>query len=81
MLDPLLLCLAAVFGLLAVDIAARSTPPAQHRLRLLAHGRGRFAGWGNLAYGQFAGAAFLLFGSCRAGSTVAASGSRSASVC
>ena len=38
LLDPLLLVLGVVFGLLVVDMLARRAPAAEHRVRLLADG-------------------------------------------
>ena len=62
MLDPLLLCLAAVFGLLAVDMLLGAPLQLNTVFGYSPTVGGRFAGMGNLAYGQFAGAAFLLCG-------------------
>jgi hypothetical protein len=61
-LDPLLLCLAAVFGLLVVDMLLGAPLQLNTVFGYSPTVGGRFAGMGNLAYGQFAGAAFLLFG-------------------
>jgi hypothetical protein len=62
MLDPLLLCLAAVFGLLVVDMVLGAPLQLNTVFGYSPTVGGRFAGMGNLAYGQFAGAAFLLCG-------------------
>lgn len=61
-LDPLLLCLGLVFGLLVVDIVAGAPLQLNTVFGYSPTVGGRFAGLGNLAYGQFAGAAFLLYG-------------------
>lgn len=61
-LDPLILVLAAVFGLLAVDMLLGAPLQINTVFGYSATVGGRFAGMGNLAYGQFAGAAFLLCG-------------------
>lgn len=61
-LDPLLLCLAAVFGLLTVDMLLGAPLQLNTVFGYSPTVGGRFAGMGNLAYGQFAGAAFLLCG-------------------
>jgi hypothetical protein len=62
MLDPLLLCLGGVFGLLAVDMLLGAPLQLNTVFGYSPTVGGRFAGMGNLAYGQFAGAAFLLCG-------------------
>jgi hypothetical protein len=62
MLDPLILCLAAVFGLLVVDMVLGAPLQLNTVFGYSPTVGGRFAGMGNLAYGQFAGAAFLLCG-------------------
>jgi hypothetical protein len=61
-LDPLLVCLAAVFGLLAIDMLIGAPLQLNTVFGYSPTVGGRFAGMGNLAYGQFAGAAFLLCG-------------------
>lgn len=61
-LDPLLLCLALVFGLLVVDMLVGAPLQLNTAFGYSPTVGGRFAGMGNLAYGQFAGAAFLLGG-------------------
>ncbi|HET6967971.1 MAG TPA: hypothetical protein VFI44_06820, partial [Ornithinibacter sp.] len=61
-LDPLLLCLALVFGLLAADMVLGAPLQLNTVFGYSPTVGGRFAGMGNLAYGQFAGAAFLLCG-------------------
>ena len=61
-LDPLLLVLALVFGLLVVDMLIGSPLQLNTVFGYSPTVGGRFAGMGNLAYGQFAGAAFLLCG-------------------
>jgi hypothetical protein len=61
-LDPLLLCLGAVFGLLVVDMLLGAPLQLNTVFGYSPTVGGRFAGMGNLAYGQFAGAAFLLCG-------------------
>ncbi len=61
-LDPLLLCLGLVFGLLVVDIVLGAPLQLNTVFGYSPTVGGRFAGLGNLAYGQFAGAAFLLYG-------------------
>jgi hypothetical protein len=61
-LDPLLLCLAVVFGLLTVDMLLGAPLQLNTVFGYSPTVGGRFAGMGNLAYGQFAGAAFLLCG-------------------
>lgn len=60
--DPLLLALGAVFGLLMVDIVVGAPLQLNTVFGYSPTIGGRFAGMGNLAYGQFAGAAFLLCG-------------------
>ena len=59
-LDPLLLCLGVVFGLLVVDMLIGAPLQLNTVFGYSPTVGGRFAGMGNLAYGQFAGAAFLL---------------------
>jgi len=61
-LDPLLLSLGAVFGLLVVDMLLGAPLQLNTVFGYSPTVGGRFAGMGNLAYGQFAGAAFLLCG-------------------
>ncbi|MEO7572471.1 MAG: hypothetical protein ABIX10_08535 [Acidimicrobiales bacterium] len=61
-LDPLLLCLGLVFGLLVVDIVLGAPLQLNTVFGYSPTVGGRFAGLGNLAFGQFAGAAFLLYG-------------------
>jgi hypothetical protein len=61
-LDPLLLALGAVFGLLVIDMLAGAPLQINTVFGYSPTVGGRFAGMGNLAYGQFAGAAFLLAG-------------------
>lgn len=61
-LDPLLLALGAVFGLLVVDMLLGASLQLNTVFGYSPTVGGRFAGMGNLAYGQFAGAAFLLCG-------------------
>ena len=61
-LDPLLLCLGAIFGLLVVDMVLGAPLQLNTVFGYSPTVGGRFAGMGNLAFGQFAGAAFLLCG-------------------
>lgn len=61
-LDPLIWALVAVFGLLAVDMFLGAPLQINTVFGYSPTVGGRFAGMGNLAYGQFAGAAFLLCG-------------------
>lgn len=61
-LDPLLLCLGLVFGLLAADMVMGAPLQLNTVFGYSPTVGGRFAGMGNLAYGQFAAAAFLLCG-------------------
>lgn len=61
-LDPLLLALGAIFGLLVVDIVLGAPLQLNSVFGYSPTVGGRFAGMGNLAYGQFVGAAFLLCG-------------------
>lgn len=61
-LDPLLLCLGLVFGLLAADMVMGAPLQMNTVFGYSPTVGGRFAGMGNLAYGQFAAAAFLLCG-------------------
>lgn len=61
-LDPLILALAAVFGLLVIDMLLGAPLQMNTVFGYSPTVGGRFAGMGNLAYGQFAGAAFLLCG-------------------
>jgi hypothetical protein len=61
-LDPLLLSLGALFGLLVVDMLLGAPLQINTVFGYSPTVGGRFAGMGNLAYGQFAGAAFLLCG-------------------
>ena len=58
----LLLVLGAVFGLLVVDMLLGAPLQLNTVFGYSPTVGGRFAGMGNLAYGQFAGAAFLLCG-------------------
>jgi hypothetical protein len=62
LLDPLLLVLGVVFGLLVVDMLLGAPLQLNTVFGYSPTVGGRFAGMGNLAYGQFAGAAFLLCG-------------------
>ena len=62
LLDPLLLVLGVVFGLLVVDMVAGAHLQLNTVFGYSPTVGGRFAGMGNLAYGMFAGAAFLLCG-------------------
>lgn len=61
-LDPLIAALGAVFGLLVVDVVLGARLQLNTVFGYSPTVGGRFAGMGNLAYGQFAGAAFLLCG-------------------
>ncbi|MDP1820880.1 MAG: hypothetical protein Q8K58_13465 [Acidimicrobiales bacterium] len=61
-LDPLLLVLGGVFGLLVVDMLLGAPLQLNTVFGYSPTVGGRFAGMGNLAYGQFAGAALLLCG-------------------
>jgi len=61
-LDPLLLCLFAIFGLLTVDMLIGAPLQLNAVFGYSPTVGGRFAGMGNLAYGQYAGAALLLCG-------------------
>jgi hypothetical protein len=61
-LDPLLGALGLVFGLLVVDMLLGAPLQLNTVFGYSPTVGGRFAGMGNLAYGQFAGAAFLLAG-------------------
>ena len=61
-LDPLLTALGLVFGLLVVDMLLGAPLQLNTVFGYSPTVGGRFAGMGNLAYGQFAGAAFLLTG-------------------
>jgi hypothetical protein len=61
-LDPLFLALGLVFGLLVVDMLLGAPLQINTVFGYSPTVGGRFAGMGNLAYGQFAGAAFLLAG-------------------
>ena len=61
-LDPLLGALGLVFGLLVVDMLLGAPLQINTVFGYSPTVGGRFAGMGNLAYGQFAGAAFLLAG-------------------
>ena len=60
--DPLLLVLGVVFGLLLVDMVLGAPLQLNTVFGYSPTVGGRFAGMGNLAFGQFAGAAFLIFG-------------------
>lgn len=62
LLDPLLVCLGAVYGLLVIDMLLGAPLQLNTVFGYSPTVGGRFAGMGNLAYGQFAGAAFLLCG-------------------
>jgi hypothetical protein len=61
-LDALLICLGVVYGLLAIDMLIGAPLQLNAVFGYSPTVGGRFAGMGNLAYGQFAAAAFLLFG-------------------
>ena len=61
-LDPLLLGLGSVFGYLVVDMLLGAPTQLNTVFGYSPTVGGRFAGMGNLAFGQFAGAAFLLAG-------------------
>lgn len=61
-LDPLLAVLGLVFGLLVIDMLLGAPLQLNTVFGYSPTVGGRFAGMGNLAYGQFAGAAFLLAG-------------------
>jgi hypothetical protein len=61
-LDPLFLALGLVFGLLVVDMVLGAPLQINTVFGYSPTVGGRFAGMGNLAYGQFAAAAFLLTG-------------------
>ncbi len=61
-IDPLIVALTAVFGLLVVDMVLGAPLQLNTVFGYSPTVGGRFAGMGNLAYGQFAGAAFLLCG-------------------
>jgi hypothetical protein len=61
-LDPLLLCLGAIFGLLTVDMLIGAPLQLNAVFGYSPTVGGRFAGMGNLAFGMYAGAAFLLCG-------------------
>jgi hypothetical protein len=61
-LDPLIIALGAVFGLLVVDMLLGAPLQLNTVFGYSPTVGGRFAGMGNLAYGQFAAAAFLLCG-------------------
>ncbi len=61
-IDPLLLCLGLVFGLLVVDMVLGAPLQLNTVFGYSPTVGGRFAGMGNLAFGQFAVAAFLLCG-------------------
>ena len=61
-LEPLLLCLAVVFGLLTVDMLIGAPLQLNAVFGYSPTVGGRFAGMGNLAFGQYAGAAFVLCG-------------------
>jgi hypothetical protein len=60
--DPLLLALGVIFGLLVVDMLLGAPLQLNTVFGYSPTVGGRFAGMGNLAYGQFAGAAFLIAG-------------------
>jgi len=61
-LEPLLLCLAIVFGLLTIDMLIGAPLQLNAVFGYSPTVGGRFAGMGNLAFGQYAGAAFVLCG-------------------
>ncbi len=61
-IDPLLFCLGLVFGLLAVDMVLGAPLQLNTVFGYSPTVGGRFAGMGNLAFGQFAAATFLLCG-------------------
>jgi hypothetical protein len=61
-LDPLFLALGLVFGLLVIDMVLGAPLQIDTVFGYSPTVGGRFAGMGNLAYGQFAAAAFLLAG-------------------
>ncbi len=61
-LDPLLVCLGVVYGLLVIDMLIGAPLQLNAVFGYSPTVGGRFAGMGNLAYGMFAGAAFLIFG-------------------
>lgn len=61
-LDPLLAALGLVFGLLVVDMLVGAPMQLNTVFGYSPTVGGRFAGMGNLAYGQFVGAAVLLCG-------------------
>ena len=61
-LDPLLLCLGAIFGLLTIDMLIGAPLQLNAVFGYSPTVGGRFAGMGNLAFGMYAGAAFLLCG-------------------
>jgi hypothetical protein len=61
-LDPLLLALGVIYGLLVVDMLVGAPLQLNTVFGYSPTVGGRFAGMGNLAYGQFAGAAFLIAG-------------------
>lgn len=60
--DPLLLALGAVLGLLVVDVVLGATLQLNTVFGYSPTVAGRFAGLGNLAFAQLAGAALLLAG-------------------
>ncbi len=60
--DPLLLALLFMFGLLAVDVVTGAHLQLNTVFGYSPTIGGRFAGFGNLAFGQLAAAAFLLCG-------------------
>ena len=60
--DPLILALVAVFGLLVVDMVVGAPLQMNTVFGYSPTVGGRFAGMGNLAFGQFAGAALVLCG-------------------
>jgi hypothetical protein len=63
-LDPLVLALGSVVGLLVVDMLLGAPMQLNTVFGYSPTVGGRFAGMGNLAFGQLAGAAFLLAGLC-----------------
>ena len=60
--DPLLLALGAVLGLLVVDVVLGATLQLNTVFGYSPTVAGRFAGLGNLAFAQLAGSALLLAG-------------------
>ncbi len=64
-LDPLLVALGLVFGTLVVDMVRGAPWQLNTVFGYSPTVGGRFAGMGNLAFGQFAGSAMLLYGLVR----------------